>query len=464
MSNTKDNDKYLLNEQFMNELLRLCFRRKDVIDVCVVNLKFHYIKSEPYKEIWQSLKNHYVNNNEIPSFGTIAQTLQSSLGKKASVTLSVLSDIKTSDLANQSDVLNKLEVFIRDSMSVEFYNEFAEKYKEGDRDGARALLVKKADEISSFSIIKGTSLVDKVFDGFDNRNDMRSFDHNNHTRSYQKVPFSIDELDLMSNGGADPTDTFCAIMRSGAGKTKFLRHVGVGAVRRGINVLHLQAEGSKKSCLNGYDATWTACLMSDIKKGSIPDDKFNSLNKIVSSMRSKGSDIYVHAFEQFGLASIADARAIVQQLLKQVDHIGLILCDYLELFDPADGIRYTPHDERFRRLSIANKFKNMAVEFECVGGTATQANDIPAKLLEDPEFVMTRSNVSECKGLVNPFSFYFSGNQTRDEYQDGKMRLYIDKLRDYKSDKVITIYQNYKYDRFYDKRKTLQALSTIDPE
>lgn len=461
---SKENEKYLLNEQFLNELLRLCFRRKEVIDVCCLNLKFHYIKSEPYKEIWQSLKNHYENNNEIPSFGTISQTLQSSLGKKATITLTILADIKKTDLANVSDILKKFEVFIRDSMSVEFYNEFADKYKEGDRDGARELLVKKAEEISTFSILKGSGMVDRVFEGFANRNEMRQFDADNQTRNARKVPFSIDELDMMSNGGADPTDTFCAIMRSGAGKTKFLRHVGVGAVRRGINVLHLQAEGSKKSCLNGYDATWTACLMSDIKKGSIPEDKYADLTKVVSSMRSKGSDIYVHAFEQFGLASIADVRSLTQQMLKQVDHIGLILGDYLELFDPADGIRYSPKDERFRRLAVANKFKNIAVEFETVGGTCTQANDIPPKLLLDPEFYMTRSNVSECKGLVNPFSFYMSGNQTPEEYQEGKMRWYIDKMRDYKADKMITIYQNYKHDRFYDKRRTLQALAASKEE
>lgn len=459
MSVKTDSDKYILNEQFLNELLRLCFRKKEVIDACVIHLKFHYIKSEPHKEIWKALKNHYVNTGVIPSIGTISQTIQSSLGKKATVTLTVLTEVKTAALANMDETLKKLEVFVRDSMSVEFFNEFADKFKEGDRDGARTLLISKADEMSKFSILQGSGKVKKIFAGFSERDEQRKYDSDNYIRIGRKVPFSIDEMDMMSDGGADPTDTWCAIMRSGAGKTKLLRHVGVGAVRRGINVLHLQAEGSEKSCLNGYDATWTACLMSDIKKGSIPIDKYKDLEKVVSNIKSKGSDIYVHAFEQFGRASILDVRYLMVEMLKTVDHIGLMLCDYLELFDPADGIKYSPTDERFRRLAVANRYKNIAIEFENVGGTCTQANDIPAKLLEDPEFVITRSNVSECKGLVNPFSFYFSGNQTRDEYQAGEMRLYMDKFRDYKADKIIKIMQNYKHDRFYDKRKTLQALA-----
>ncbi len=453
----KDEEKYILNEEFLNELLRMCMRRKEVMDSCIKYLKYHYISSEPHKEIFSAIKNHYINNSELPSHGTISQTIQSSLGKKAGVTLEVLAEIKNTKVVNVTDLLKKLEIFIKDSMSVEFFNEFGEKYKAGDRDGARVLMTKMADKLSTFSILKDSNVIEKVFDNFENRHELRKFEDDNYGQFHTKVPFSIDDLDELTGGGIDATDTFCFITRSGVGKTKFLRHVGVGAVRRGINVLHIQAEGSKKSCLNGYDATWTACLLTDVKKGSIPLEKYSELQKVVTSMRSKGSDIYVHAFEKFGMAGMNDVRSISIEMLKQVDSIGLILCDYLELFDPNDGIVYRINDERFRRLAVANKMKNLAVELDSRLGTCTQANNIPPKLLVDPEFVITRDNVSECKGLVNPFSFFFSGNQTPDEYQAGEMRIYVDKFREYKADKTFRIYQAYKHDRFYDKRKTLLA-------
>ena len=454
----KDDSKYILNEEFLNELLRMCFRRKEVMDSCVLNLKFQYIPSEPYKEIFKTIKNHYVHNNTLPSFGTVHQSIQSSLGKKANITLEVLTDIKNTEIVNVAELLRKFEIFIKDSMSVEFFNEFGEKYKSGDRDAARALMMSASEKINNFSVFKGTGVFHRVFGGFHDRDENRKDNLNIDSATRYKLPFSIDELDQMSYGGCEPSDTFCMVMRSGIGKTKFLRHVGVGAVRRGMNILHLQAEGSKESCLNGYDATWTACLMSDIKKGSIDPTKYKELNKVVSAMKAKGSDIYVHAFEQFGRASMNDVRNLHLDMLKLVPHVHGVLSDYLELFDPADGIRYTPDQERHRRLAVANKQKNLAVEFGSVYGTCTQANDIAPKLLQDPEFYMTRHNVSECKGLVNPFSFYMTGNQTSEERKENQMRIYTDKFRDYPADRIVTIYQDYDHDRFYNKRKTLQAL------
>lgn len=455
----KDDSKYILNEQFLNELFSMAMKKKDIIEVCVVHLKFHYIQSEPYKEIWSTMKSHYLSSGTIPSYGVLYQTIQSSMGKKAKVTLDILSDIRTTEMVDTDILLEKLDQFIKDSMSVEFFNEFGEKYKSGDRDGARGLLFKTAEQINNFSVIGGTRLVDKVFGDFEERNADRVYESENYGELHDKIPFGIDELDQMSGGGMDNGDMFCAIMRSGAGKTKLLRHVGVSTARRGFRVLHIQAEGTKKKCMEGYDQTWTAMLMTDVKKGSIPADKYEELRRVVTGIGAKGGEIYVHAIEKFGGASMNDVRAIAMEILKKIPSIDMILADYLELFDPSDGIRYSPSDERHRRLAIANKMKNLAVELDTRLGTCTQANDIPVKLLDDPDFVITRSNVSECKGLVNPFSFYFSGNQTRDEYHQGVMRLYIDKMRDYHAAKTITIYQNYDRNRFYDRRKTLAALS-----
>ncbi len=457
----KDTERYVLNEQFLNELLSMCMRKKDLVEVCIQHMKFQYIKSEPYKEIWSVIRNHYINNGDIPSYGIVYQSIQSSMGKKANTALSVLSEVKSTSIVDSDELLKKLDQFIRDAMSVDFFNEFGDRYNSGDRDGARDMLKKFSESLNSFSIIGNTRIVERIFQDFDERTHERAYNFEiGRSKKPKKIPFSIDGMDALSEGGMDVGDMFCGILRSGGGKTRLLRHVGVGAVRRGFNVLHLQAEGTKEKCLEGYDQTWTALLMSDISKGSISPEKYSELRRVVSHMKGLGSDIYVHAFEQFGGASVNDMRNIALELLKKLPAIDLILGDYLELFDPSDGIKYRPNDERHRRLSTANKMKNLCVEINTRLGTCTQANDIPVKLLDDPDYVMTRSNVSECKGLVNPFSFYFSGNQTRDEYNEGVMRIYLDKMRDYKADKLVKIYQNYDYNRFYDRRRTLQAIAS----
>ncbi len=443
-----------LRDSYLDELFKLALKKKEVLEMCVQHLEYHYIPIESYKLIWQKVRTHYVNKNTVPSIGYIAQSFDSNSDSDMAVQ-DVLANIRKLTMPDSAETIEALQEFIKDAMSLEFFDKYKDKYNEGDREGARVLLRETGERIANFSIIKGTTFFKKVFAGFSERNDERYYDYNMRGGMIDKIPIGIDELDIMTSGGMDVTDTLCMIMRSGAGKTKFLRHMGVGAARRGRSVLHLQAEGSEAECTNGYDATWSACFMSDIKKGSIDPNKYKELQKIVNNISGKGGEIYVHAYEQFNQASMADVRILTSDLISTVGSVDLIIGDYLELFDPADGRRYGVNDERHRRIAVANKMKNIAVEFQTRFATATQANDIPPKLLEDPGYVITRHNTSECKGLANPFSHFLTGNQTREEYHDGVMRIFADKIRHHKSDKVVKIYQEYSRDRFYDKKRTL---------
>ena len=69
---------------------------------------------------------------------------------------------------------------------------------------------------------------------------------------------------------------------------------------------------------------------------------------------------------------------------------------------------------------------------------------------------MTRYDISENKGLTKPFSYFFTLNQTVDEYTNGIMRMFFDKVRKYKGQKLITIAQAYDYEKFYDRNRTLE--------
>jgi replicative DNA helicase len=450
-----DNRNYL-REEFLNELFKLCLRSKDMMEICCKHLDYSYLPIEAYKNVWKAIKTHYVNCSTIPSIGSISQMFSTSSDQDMAVQ-QILMDIKESNLSNKSDILKSLEEYVKDAMAVKLYNDFTEKYSSGDRNGARDLLRGASESIHKFSVTSGVNHYSKVFGGFEGRHDTRKFIHESGGSLYDPIYFGIDELDEIT-GGVDVTEIACMIMRSGVGKTKFLRHVGVHNVRMGRNVLHIQGEGSKEACEAGYDATWTACTFSNIRKGSIDPARYKELSKIAAVMRNKGCDIYIHSFEQFNTASMLDIRDVFLDVEKNHSHIDLILGDYLELFDPGDGRKYGVDHERHRRLATANRMKNLCLEGHTRFVTCSQANDIPFKLLDDPDFVMTRHNVSECKGLVNPFTIYLTGNQTSDEYSSDIMRIYVDKNRYAKGSQVIQIVQNYDRDRFYDRNETLKRL------
>lgn len=440
-----------ISQEFLYELFKLCFRKVDIIDICRTHLKYEYLPSEPFKKFWKAILSYYNANNKLPSYGIIAQQFT----KDKEVT-EIISNTKESALIDKEEALKQFEEFIKQAKFVAAYDTLFEVYNDGNKDKAYALLHEYSDEIVNFSITKGTEYYEKIFDGFDKRrrDRMNSFQADDVLKS--KVPFGIDQLDAMTYGGMDPTDTILFLAQSGVGKTKLLRWMGVSAARRGFKVLHLQAEGSKAESLRGYDSTWTGLVNSVIDQGFVDEAIAPKLKKVVSDVKAAGGEIFVHAYEQFTSPKISDARNVLIDIEKAHGHIDLILFDYYELFHPSDGRVYKIEHERERRRVIGREMKNLAIEFNSRVATATQASDLKKEFWNDPEFVMTRSNVSEFKNIAEPFSMFLTLNQTDDEKKAKVMRINPDKIRNYGGGQIIKIATHYKNDRFYDRDRTIK--------
>lgn len=440
-----------ISQEFLYELFKLCFRKSDVLDICKQHLKYQYLPSEPFKKVWKSVLNYYNVNNKVPTFGIISQQFT-----KEKEIIELISNIKDASLVDKDEALIQLEEFIKQAKFVDAYDTLAEVYNEGNKDKAYKLLKEFSEDIINFSITSNTDFYEKIYAGFDKRQRERIVSYNADDALKNKIPFGIDELDAITYGGIDATDTVLFLAQSGVGKTKLLRHLGVAASRRGYKVLHIQAEGSKIESLRGYDSTWTGVVNEIIDQGVVDEKILAGLKKIVQDVKNAGGEIFVHAYEQFTSPKISDVRNVLIDLEKNHGKIDLILLDYYELFHPSDGRKYTIDHERERRRTIGREMKNLTIEFNTRLATATQASDVPKNLLEDEEFQMSRANVSEFKNIAEPFSIFITLNQSSNEKKAGVMRLYTDKIRNYTSGQVIKICQSYKNDRFYDRKRTLE--------
>lgn len=446
-----------LTVNFLDELLKSCMRDKVVLDVCIKNLEYHYLPSEPYKMIWREIRTTYINEGVIPSIGSLSERFNdgSDSGDKAREILSI---IKTISIVGREEIIGQLNEFVKDSMSLEFWDEFVVLYKKGEKDQARKMMRDWGEKLYKFSVTQNTKFYDRVFHDFPELVDEWFYSSQIDNSRVTSVPFSIDELDALTTG-LYKTDTACFLSRSGTGKSRFLRHVGVGAARRGLRVLHIQLEGGRDECLAYYTASWTAVTYHDIRHGNIDSDKMPDLRRIAKKIINKGGEIVVHSFEDMGSAGMGDVVRVYNDIVNMYGVVDLVLIDYLELLDPDDGRKYAVSEERHRRKAIGVSMKNFTMMNQTPLVTCTQASDINPKSLENPDFVLTRHNVSECKGLADPFSIFMSGNQTPDEYEEGIMRIHLDKIRHKKGSKTITIYQDYDHNRFYDRRTTINALS-----
>ena len=455
MANNNDT----LAPNFVTELLAISLNKRTIFDMVRQYMKFSYFQVESEKKLWQWVTARYDRTGRIPTLGQIQQ--QFAEDEAVLEKVEEISDVEVDDenVGNEAVILDTFERFIKKMKFLEANDKITDYYNQGKKDQAWDMFVKYAEEFSQFSI--QDAKFETVFGDFAQRQAQRqSEDYNKRF----KIPTGIDEIDYRlggETGGPETGECVLWLGDSGAGKSQVLVHCGVTAARQGHRVAHFQLEGTKEQCLNRYDAAWTGTLYSDVKLGNIPAKKMEVSKRIVKKL--KRSDIYVSSEETFNAKTLVDVRRELKEMEKMYGKIDVIIIDYLELLEVGDGHNYSPGEERFRQAKLAKGMKMLAMEFNAVVHTATQSSNIPEECKNDPEFVITRAQLSEDKGKIRPFDIFITINQTRDEMKEEIMRLHTDKLRDYKNGDPIRIANNFSYARFYDRKRTFE-LDDIDSD
>ena len=439
-----------LNKNFVNELFKLSLRKKAILELCITHLKYHYLPDQWYKEIFKQQWEYYMATEKLITIGLLSTEIETK--PKA---LKVLNEIKIADTLDEEACITQLEEFIKRKFFTEFYDEIGEKYEKGNREEAYDQVMEFTEQMQNFQL-KDTSTYTKIIGGFNDRYETRV---SKEQVSKKKVPTGIPEMDELMFGGVDRQDIALVMAESGVGKSYFLRWIGLSAARRGFRVVHIQVEGSKQECVDSYDAGIAGNSISNIEYGNLSSKELQEVKKAIANIEQGQGEIFVKAFEQFDNGSMRDVHTYCQEITDKFGQIDLLVLDYIDETDAGDGKRYsTSNDgERKRRESTAKKFKNTCIEFDCAGWTATQSNTRPPEEKNDPEFVLTRYHVSEFKGLIKPFSYFITLNQTSDEKEQGVMRIYRDKWRKYSNStsRVIPLCTTYGSGRFYNHERTI---------
>jgi len=438
-----------ISDNFLVELYKLCLTSEPFLGVVSKNLKYQYIPSEVHKTVWQEISDSYELDGVSPTIGVLSERLKNDSDAKK-----LLIEIKNCKIGdNRDSIIKQFESYIRDVRFVDLYTRVGEMWNKNtqkDRDDAIAVLAKESEEIVGFSI--GGELSAKVFSDFEKRQELRKQKEED---SQLKIPFGIHALDHYTYGGGRLGTSGLILGRSGAGKSTFLRWVGLHAARLGYRVVHFQAEGTESEAMDNYDAAWTSVNTIDIEYGNIPANKATSIRRVREDILKGGGEIYVVASETFDSMYIEDCNERLEEIENKIGKVHLVLFDYLEIFN-IKGRYDGEKGERLKRDKIANKITNIATKFNVFSLSATQANDIKPEKWNSPDYVMTRSDISEFKGALKPFSYFMTLNQTKDESDNGVIRLHNDKFRHSKSGQTYKIYQSLDNSRFYDSKRTLQ--------
>lgn len=441
-----------LKEDFLVEMFKSMLSSYDTFLFLSPHIKYSYLPSVPYKEILKYMNNYSDLNGSMPSIGTLVQDLSKRKEKDNKEIISVLASIKKVAVPNKDNLLRTFDDFLKKASFLETYPSIADLYNEGDTDGAWKKIEELYESVNK-SVI-ATKSYERIFGGFENRVRQREFNFDEFSRILMTL--GIDPLDDVTK--VYITDTILICAQSGVGKTFFFVWAGVHLARLGYNVLHVTAEGSQEEVEDRYDSCWTSRSIKDIERGGIDKKTFDRLNRTSRDIINNGGEVIVKSYEQFDSASMKDIRELITDVERQIGKVHVVIMDYLDLFEPGNGKKYstTNDGERARRRAASRIFKNLAMEKKFLGITGTQASTVDPDKLNNPDFVMTRYNVSEFKSIIDPFSLFITFNQTATEYKSQTMRLHIDKQRKKRAGQTIRIVNAFDHSRFYNKKETFE--------
>lgn len=429
-----------INSDFILDIFKGCFQSKDFLHIVLDHVKVTYVPEGTLEAIYNELKFQAKTQEIRPTIGSMKLAM-----RKNRDALEMLGDIKEMEPVDIDTILNGLEDFIKNCMFIEYYNTSSEFFNKGKTKEAYNAFSKGAEEIQGFSL--DTEQYESVFGDFNKRQVERSNGLN-----ITKMPSFIDELDRRTSGGHETGHLVIYVAESKGGKSFALSHYGVTTLRNGYDVLHIQLEGTKKECLNRYDANWSGNLYQDVKVGDFSEKSLKAYKKIRENLNA---EIFVHAPEKFNSFTADDLERRIINLKKKRPNLRLVVVDYLELCSPDNQV-YKPSDERFKQQKTARRFKEIAMEQDVLIVTATQTGVLSRELINDPEFVLDREHLGEEKGKIRVVDMMISINRTKDEEHEGVARLHIVAAREvYGGNEPIYIKTNLKRSRFYDRKGTL---------
>jgi len=228
------------------------------------------------------------------------------------------------------------------------------------------------------------------------------------------VSTGLEELDETTGGGLAAGELGCIVAPSGAGKSWFLAHLGLAAMRQGVYVSHYTLELNDFYTAHRYDTILTGIELQHLHDDGNKETINNSIDGI------KGNLLITKYPTKF-----ASPFTILnhQKRLKNLGiRVGLIIIDYADLLSSTS----TSKNENSYETggTIYEQLRGIAGELNVPLWTASQAGR--AAISED---IVEANNISESYKKVMTSDLVISASRKRDDKVNNTGRIHIIKNR-----------------------------------
>ena len=188
-----------------------------------------------------------------------------------------------------------------------------------------------------------------------------------HTKE-TRIPFDLDYLNKITNGGLPKKTLNIALAGTGVGKSLFMCHCAAANMLDGLNVLYITLEMAEERIAERIDANLLDVTIDDLKL--IPKDTFD---KKIARVKGKTSGKLVIKEYPTACAGSANFRHLLNELkLKKKFEPAIIYIDYLNIC-MSSRIKHGANVNSYTLIkAIAEELRGLAVEFNVPIVSATQ--------------------------------------------------------------------------------------------
>jgi KaiC/GvpD/RAD55 family RecA-like ATPase len=286
----------------------------------------------------------------------------------------------------------------------------------------------KAREIIDQALRVGENVNDLGLNFFGNVENLPSLIASDSAYSVVKrVPTMFPTLDAATNGGPGRKQVWVIMGLAGGGKSTVLVNFGVAAIKRGMCVVHYTLGDLQEVDVGlRYAARFTGVKQSDIVAGN---EQFRDRAKNIAGMQRQ----LLIKYYPSQVASVSTLRSHLSQARTVMG-----FCPALVIVDYADELKEMRHDDLYQAAGhVYSSLNQLGADFDALVWTGSQVGRYSPK--SSDEDLITKENISDSWKKAAKADGMISINQTRSEYEDGRGRIWIDKVRRGKSFKKFCI-------------------------
>lgn len=326
-------------------------------------LKEEYFRQEEDKLLYKLISEFIVKYNTLPTENAILVDLSSVMNLNQS-TFDLCKDKieifkKTPALENIDWLLDVTENFCKDRAIVIAMSESLEIMNDPKHANRKGIIPQMLSDAIA------TSFDPHVGHDYLQESDMR-YDYMH--RPMVKIPFDLDYMNKITNGGVETKSLNIILAGTGVGKTLAMCHFAAANLIQGKNVLYITMEMAEEKIAERIDANLLNIALDDLKK--IPKVDYE---KRVNNLKSKTNGKLIIKEYPTANASTIHFRALLNELLlKKKFKPDIIYVDYLNICTSA-RLKMGSNVNSYTYIkAIAEELRGLAVEYGIPIWSATQ--------------------------------------------------------------------------------------------